>query len=118
MTSQTLSRQTGISKSKLKFYQNSALLPDSKLFTQRQINDFVKFIDEMYAVGIDLDKLKRYTELQNEKQKLIAAQTTLLKQTLVQLDEKRNDLKLELAHLNYLQENQSLAECELRQLES
>ncbi|ANZ63589.1 hypothetical protein AYR62_05435 [Secundilactobacillus paracollinoides] len=98
MTIESLSNQSGIPKIKIAFYQDADLLPSN--LTDAQLVDLVKLIDQLYGVGISLEKLHHYAHLQQKRCAIIAAQKTLLQLALQQLAEKQQDIELELRHLD------------------
>lgn len=115
MDIETLSKKSGIAKIKLDFYRDADLLPDQ--LTDDQMIDLAQFVDQMYDVGISLDKLQRYAHLQQKKCTIIDAQKALLHTALQQLAEKQDDLRLELQHLERVLTQKNDDESELKQLE-
>ncbi|AUJ29719.1 MerR family transcriptional regulator [Liquorilactobacillus hordei] len=118
---------TGVSTAAIRYYEKEKLLPeiDRDINGNREIDERIikriTFILKMRAAGMSVDNLRKYMQLVDAPGDNAQKQIALLKEQLIQMEEKRDNIQaaVELLHykLDHYYDHVNLAEKELKRLD-
>lgn len=121
------SKQTGVSTDTIRYYEKEGLIPiiDRNESGNREIDEKVirriTFAKQMRAAGMSIKALKQYVDLVDDSSDNTVKQKEILREQLVSMEEKRDDIQFAIDHLNYKLEHyddhMKATEDELRELE-
>lgn len=121
------SKRTGVSSAAIRYYEKEGLIPpiDRSESGNREIDDRIirriNFARQMRAAGMTIENLRHYIQLFDAQEDNTKEQIALLKQQLVEMEERRDDIQSAIDHLNYklnhYDDHMVTTEAELKALE-
>lgn len=100
------SERTGVSSAAIRYYESKLLIPPIERTEvgnrdiDARILRRIEFVTQMRAAGMTIENLRHYIQLFDSPDDTTEAEQDLLREQLVEMEEKRDDLQAAIDHLH------------------